>query len=103
VAQKSVDEKTNEIPELRALPAPMEIEGQILTADALHTQTDTARFIIEDKKADSVFTVKINQPTLLEDIASLSREAFPPLGRTLRPSIRATAASNVARLPSARN
>ncbi|MHB1764587.1 MAG: ISAs1 family transposase [Gammaproteobacteria bacterium] len=52
VAQKNVDEKTNEIPELRALLAPMEIAGQIVTADALHTQTETARFITEDKKAD---------------------------------------------------
>ena len=72
VAQKNVDEKTNEIPELRALLAPMEIEGQIVTADALHTQTETARFITEDKKADYVFTVKKNQPTMFEDIERLS-------------------------------
>jgi hypothetical protein len=78
VAQKSVDEKTNEIPELRALLAPMEIRGQVVTADALHTQTETARFITETKEADYVFTVKKNQPTLHEDIESLPWEAFPP-------------------------
>jgi len=78
VAQKNVDEKTNEIPELRALLAPMEIEGQIVTADAMHTQVETARFITEDKKADYVFTVKKNQPTMFEDIESLPWEAFPP-------------------------
>jgi len=78
VAQKNVDEKTNEIPELRALLAPMEISGQIVIADAMHTQTETARFITEDKKADYVFTVKKNQPTMFEDIASLPWEAFPP-------------------------
>ena len=78
VAQKNVDEKTNEIPELRALLAPMEISGQIVTADAMHTQVETARFITEDKKADYVFTVKKNQPTMFEDIKSLPWEAFPP-------------------------
>ena len=73
-----MDEKTNEIPELRALLAPLEISGQIVIADAMHTQTETARFITEDKKADYVFTVKKNQPTMFEDIASLPWEAFPP-------------------------
>jgi hypothetical protein len=30
----------------------------------MHTQKETARFLVEDKKADYVFTVKDNQPTL---------------------------------------
>jgi len=34
-----------------------EIEGQIVIADILHTQTEMARSLVEDKKADYVFTV----------------------------------------------
>ena len=56
----------------------MDIEGSIVTADSLHTQTETARYIVEDKKADYVFTVKDNQPTLKQDIQDLGLEAFPP-------------------------
>ncbi|MFD8079835.1 hypothetical protein ACFV3E_45435 [Streptomyces sp. NPDC059718] len=33
-----------------------------VTADALHTQRDHARFLVETKKAHYAFTVKKNQP-----------------------------------------
>ena len=80
VAQKEVDAKTNEIPELRVLLAPLEIEGRVVSADAMHTQRETARFLVEDKKADYIFTVKDNQETVLDDIAALDWESFPPRG-----------------------
>jgi predicted transposase YbfD/YdcC len=50
----------------------------VVTADALHTQKETARYVVEVKKADYLFTVKDNQPTLKQDIADLHLEAFPP-------------------------
>ncbi|MGH9447899.1 MAG: ISAs1 family transposase, partial [Terriglobia bacterium] len=78
VAQRAVGEKTNEIPELLPLLAPLPIEGGVVTADALHTQTETARYLVEEKKADYLFTVKDNQPTLKQDIADLNLKAFPP-------------------------
>jgi hypothetical protein len=78
LAQQPVDEKTNEIPCIKPLLDPMDIEGCVVTADSLHTQTETARYIVEDKKADYVFTVKDNQPTLKQDIQDLGLEAFPP-------------------------
>ena len=80
IAQESVDEKSNEIPALRSLLAPLDISGAVITADAMHTQVETARFITEDKKADYVLSVKGNQPTMKEDIESLPWEAFPPSG-----------------------
>jgi len=80
VAQREVGAKTNEIPELKPMLQELDLEGRVVTADALHTQKDTARFIVEDKKADFVFTVKDNQPTLREDIALLEESAFPPSG-----------------------
>jgi len=42
----------------------LNIEGAVVTTDSLHTQKETARYLVEEKKADYVFTVKDNQPTL---------------------------------------
>ena len=78
LAQRAVGEKTNEIPELPHLLAPLSIEGAVITADALHAQKETARYVVEVKKADYLFTVKDNQPTLKQDIEDLHLEAFPP-------------------------
>jgi hypothetical protein len=78
VAQRAVGEKTNEIPELPHLLAPLSIEAAVVTADAMHAQKETARYVVEEKKADYLFTVKENQPTLRQDIADLHLEAFPP-------------------------
>lgn len=78
VAQRAVREKTNEIPELPHLLAPLPIAGAVVTADAMHAQKETARYVVEQKKADYLFTVKENQPTLRQDIADLHLEAFPP-------------------------
>lgn len=78
VAQRAVGEKTNEIPELRRLLAPLALEGAVVTADALHAQAESARYVVEEKKADYLFTVKDNQLTLKQDIADLGLEAFPP-------------------------
>lgn len=78
VAQREVGEKTNEIPELPKLLAPLDIKGRVVTADAMHTQTETARFLVEEKEADYVFVVKDNQPTLCDDIASLDPRDFSP-------------------------
>lgn len=45
----------------------------------MHTQTDLARFLVEEKQAVYLFTVKDNQSTLKEDIKTLNLTgAFPP-------------------------
>ena len=49
VAQMDVEEKTNEIPKLPALLAPLPLQGTVVTADALHTQKETARYLVEEK------------------------------------------------------
>jgi predicted transposase YbfD/YdcC len=69
--QEQVDEKTNEIKHVKPLFENVDIEGSVVTADALHTQKDFANYLVEEKKADYLFTVKDNQPTLLDDIKSL--------------------------------
>jgi hypothetical protein len=78
IGQIAVEEKTNEIPKLPELLAPLPLEGAVVTADALHTQQETARYLVEDKKADYLFIVKDNQSTLRQDIADLDWTAFPP-------------------------
>ena len=78
VAQREVGEKSNEIPELPRLLEPLPLDGSVVTADAMHTQESTARYLVEKKKADYLFTVKDNQPTLKQDIADLHLESFPP-------------------------
>jgi hypothetical protein len=78
VAQCAVDRKTNEIPALRTLLDPLDIKDHVVTLDALHTQKDTARYLVEEKKADYLFVVKKNQPTLKQDIEDLRLVSFPP-------------------------
>jgi hypothetical protein len=78
VAQIEVGEKTNEIPEIKRLLDPLEIQGRVVTADAMHTQKETAHYLVEEKGAHYLFTVKDNQKTLREDIAALGNDDFSP-------------------------
>ena len=80
IAQQAVDGKSNEITALVPMLEEVDIEGMVVTTDALHTQKESARFIVEKKRADYFFTVKDNQSTLKNDIESLHMEAFPPSG-----------------------
>ncbi len=80
VAQAAVPVASNEIPALPRLLAPLPLAGAVVTADALHTQAETARYLVEEKQADYVFTVKENQLTLRDDMAALRLPAFPPSG-----------------------
>ena len=78
LAQLQVGDKTNEIPTIKPLLNPLNLKDVVVTADSLHTQKETARFLVKDKKADYVFTVKDNQPTLRKDIQELALSSFPP-------------------------
>ena len=56
----------------------MDITGTLVTADALHVQKETARYLVEDKKADYLFTaVKDNQPSLFAALDALDWENTP--------------------------
>jgi len=60
--------RTNEIKIAAPLLAPLDIDGVVITADALLTQREFARHLVEDRKAHYHFTVKANQKTLLQDL-----------------------------------
>jgi hypothetical protein len=66
--QIKVADKSNEIPSMPELLKPLDLDGTLITADALHTQRETARHIVQDKGADYLFTVKDNQPELKKRI-----------------------------------
>lgn len=78
LAQQQIPSTTNEIPMIKELLDPVRLEGTVVTADAMHTQKATADYVVEEKKADYVFTVKDNQPSVLEAIEDLNLVAFPP-------------------------
>lgn len=62
------DEKSNEITAVPELLELLDIEGAIVTADAMSCQTKIASKIVE-KKADYVFGLKGNQSSLRDDVA----------------------------------
>jgi hypothetical protein len=76
IAQRDVDHKTNEI-----MLDNVDLDGAVVTADALHAQRDHARFLVENRHADYVFTVKGNQPNLLDGLERLHYDSFSPSHR----------------------
>ena len=81
IGQRQVDKKSNEITAFKPLLEPLDLEGKIVTADAMHTQVEHARFLIEDKKADYILPVKQNQGNLFETIKNTGDEDFSPSAR----------------------
>lgn len=76
IAQTEVDGKTNEIPMLPTLLNEVNIAGTVITADALHTQRATARYL-HDRGAEFVFCVKENQPKLFACLDALPWKDTP--------------------------
>lgn len=67
LGQIKVDEKSNEITAIPELLNLLDVEGCIITIDAMGTQTDIAKTII-DSGAEYVLALKENQPTLHDDV-----------------------------------
>lgn len=67
LGQVRVNEKSNEITAIPELIENLMIEGNIITIDAMGTQTDIAEKIIKNE-ADYILAVKENQSQLLEEI-----------------------------------
>jgi predicted transposase YbfD/YdcC len=79
LGQSKVDDKSNEIPALRDLLAtfdPADLRGSVITADAMHTQADTARTVLA-AGAHYVFTVKANKAALLARLKALPWKDVP--------------------------
>src|SRR3546814_3392744 len=68
LGQVKIDEKSNEITAIPRLLAMMDIEGAVVTIDAMGCQRVIAQTIL-DKKAEYVLALKGNQTALHEDVA----------------------------------
>ena len=71
LGSEAVAEGSNEIPAVQQLLRRVDIEGSLVTADALHTQTETARIIVQEQGADYLFTVKGNPKGVSENVRQL--------------------------------
>ena len=78
VAQRPVDEKSNEITALRPMLAKVPLDGVVVTADAMHAQQEAARFLQQEKGAEYFFSLKGNQPSIQDKAQKLLDGAFPP-------------------------
>jgi len=103
VAQVRVADQSNEIPAVAPLLSTVELEGRVITADALHTQQTTAHHLVQERGADYVLVVKDNQPTLRAQCERLLPEsAFSPGTHGHRKGPRASRRARPARCHGAR-
>lgn len=75
LGQVAVDAKSNEITAIPQLLELLDINGALVTIDAMGCQKEIAKKIV-DGGADYVLPVKDNQPNLLEDISECIHEAM---------------------------
>lgn len=68
LGQKAVEEKSNEITAIPQVLEKIQIKGQVVTIDAMGTQTAIAEKI-RSKRADYVLVLKRNQGNLWEDVS----------------------------------
>ena len=63
-----IDEKTNEIPEMQDIMNKLDCSGCVVTADALNTQKETARAIVENAHGDYCLALKGNHKTAYYEV-----------------------------------
>ncbi len=63
--QQAVETKSNEIPLGQRMLAERDLQGVVITADAMHTQVETARVILQ-QGGHELLVVKKNQPMLYQ-------------------------------------
>jgi predicted transposase YbfD/YdcC len=82
LAQRQVGGAPGEVPGFQPLLADLDLAGVVVTADALQTHREAAEFLVTVKQAQYLFTVKANQPALLDRCAHLPWHRVPVLDRT---------------------
>lgn len=75
LGQRTVASKSNEIPVVRELIEMLNIEGMVVTADAMHCQKETAEIIIKNK-GDYVLQLKANQGRFYEEVYAMFDEKY---------------------------
>lgn len=75
LGQEAVDEKSNEITAIPVLLAMLELEGAVVTIDAMGCQREIAQQIV-DAKGDYILGLKGNQGKLHDAVQELAEEAL---------------------------
>jgi len=79
VAQEPIEEKSNEIPAIKPLLGKVPCQGTLITADAMHCQQETARFVTQELGGDYLLGLKGNQSGVLERAQlKLPQDFFSP-------------------------
>lgn len=81
LGQRQVPPGTSEIAEVAPLLDTVDLDGLVITADALHTTRAHARYLVS-RGADYVFTVKANQSGLHHHLTALPWDDIPTLTTT---------------------
>jgi len=74
LAQQPVEDKSNEITAIPKILDQINIEGAIITSDAMGCQKNIAK-LITDKSADYVFALKGNQESLADEVENYFNQA----------------------------
>jgi predicted transposase YbfD/YdcC len=77
LGQVDVEAKTNEIPMFATVLDCIDLAGAVVTADALHAQRAHAEYLVTERGAHYLITVKRNQPGLYAQIAGLPWRHVP--------------------------
>lgn len=75
LGQITVDSKSNEIPAVRDLVEMLNIEGMVVTADAMHCQKETAEIIMKNK-GDYILQLKANQGNFYKDVYAMFDDKY---------------------------
>jgi predicted transposase YbfD/YdcC len=71
----SISEKSNAIPAVQKLTNVLDLEGAVVTADAMHCQRETTKAVVETK-VDYILVAKGNRPTLSDELGKDIVDAF---------------------------
>lgn len=71
LAQAEVGTKTNETAHFRPLLEPLNLDGSLVTFDALHSVQANVTWLVETKNAHYIAMIKRNQPTAYRQLAAL--------------------------------
>jgi predicted transposase YbfD/YdcC len=77
LGQADVEAKTNEIPLFTTVLDHIDLAGAVVTADALHAQRAHAGYLVTERGAHYLITVKRNQPGLHAQLAALPWRQVP--------------------------
>ena len=74
-----VEDKSNEIPAARKLIARLDLDGKLVSLDAMHSCQQTARQLVLDAGADYLLTIKENTPEIKKRIEAKLPDPGSPL------------------------